>query len=396
MRSQEIINLTEQYSAKNYSPLPVVIERGKGVWVTDVDGNEYMDMLSSYSALNQGHRHPKIIKALQEQAEKLTITSRAFHNDKLGQMCKQIAQITGKDKVLPMNTGAEAVEVAVKAARRWAYQVKGVPRDEAEVIVCQNNFHGRTMLAVSMSTSESATKDYGPMITGINTIPYGDSEALESAITSNTAAFIVEPIQGEGGVVVPPDGYLKEVQQLCAEHNILFIADEIQTGLGRTGKMFACDWEGVTPDIYILGKALGGGVYPVSCIAADNEIMDVFEPGSHGSTFGGNPLAASVALASLDVIKSENLPDRAEELGKYFRGKLQEMQSSHVKEVRGKGLLIGMELNNIANNYCKELKEQGVLAKDTKDYVIRFAPPLTITKQEIDFALEKISLVFSN
>ncbi|ACB84733.1 ornithine--oxo-acid transaminase [Natranaerobius thermophilus] len=390
----QIVELTEKYSAHNYKPLPVVLSEGEGVWVKDVNGNYYLDMLASYSALNQGHRHPKIINALFEQAKKLTITSRAFHNDILGEFCQKVAETTSKDKALPMNTGAEAVETALKAARRWGYRKKKVDTDKAEIIACESNFHGRTMFPVSLSTSESATQDYGPMIPEIKKIPFGDLEALKGAIGPNTVGFLFEPIQGEGGVVIPPEGYLKKAFDICKENNVLFIADEIQTGLGRTGKLFACDWEGVQPDIYILGKALGGGVYPVSCIAADDEVMDVFEPGSHGSTFGGNPLACVVGKASLDVIMDEDLPARSKELGEYFYNKLAEINSPVIKEVRGKGLFIGMELTEPARPYCLSLKEQGILCKETRDYVIRFAPPLVIEKETLDEAIQTIKEIF--
>lgn len=394
-RSDEIIQLTEKYGAKNYHPLPIVISKAEGVWVEDPEGNKYLDMLSAYSAVNQGHRHPKIIQALKDQADLVTLTSRAFHNDKLGPWYEKVAQLTKKEMVLPMNTGAEAVETAIKAARRWAYDVKGVKEDQAEIIACEGNFHGRTMLAVSLSSEPEYKRGFGPLLPGIKLIPYGDIDALKEAITENTAAFLVEPIQGEAGIQIPPDGFLKEAYEVCKENHVLFIADEIQSGLGRSGKMFACDWEDVVPDIYILGKALGGGVFPISCVAANKEILGVFNPGSHGSTFGGNPLACAVSIAALDVIVEEKLVDRSLELGEYFLSKLKEIEHPHIKEVRGRGLFIGVELHVPARPYCEKLKEEGLLCKETHEHVIRFAPPLIITKDELDWALERIKRVFN-
>lgn len=391
--SKEIIEMTDKYGANNYKPLPVVISEAEGVWVKDPEGNQYMDMLSAYSALNQGHRHPKIIQALKEQADRVTLTSRAFHNDQLGPWYEKLCKITGKNMVLPMNTGAEAVESAIKVARRWAYDVKGVEEDKAEIIGCIGNFHGRTLLPVSLSSEKEYQRGFGPLIPGIKLIPYGDIEALKQAITPNTAAFIVEPIQGEAGIIVPPEGFLKAAQQVCKEQNVLLIADEIQTGLGRTGKMFACEWEDVVPDVYILGKALGGGVIPISAVVANSDILGVLNPGSHGSTFGGNPLACAVSIASLDVIEEEKLAERSLELGEYFKGELQKINSPVIKEVRGKGLLIGVELKEAARKYCEQLMEKGLLCKETHEYVIRFAPPLIITKEQIDWALERIKEV---
>ncbi len=393
--SSKIIEQTEKYGARNYNPLPIVVSEAEGVWVKDPEGNRYMDMLSAYSAVNQGHRHPRIIQALKNQADHVTLTSRAFHNDQLGPWYEKICQITGKEKALPMNTGAEAVETAIKAARRWAYDVKGVEEGKAEVIACIGNFHGRTMLAVSLSSEEEYKRGFGPMLPGIKLIPYGDVQALKEAITPHTAAFLLEPIQGEAGINIPPDGFLKEAYDLCKEENVLFIADEIQVGLGRTGKMFACDWEDVVPDIYILGKALGGGVFPISCIAANHDILDVFNPGSHGSTFGGNPLACAVSCEALDVIVDEQLADRSLQLGTYLREELGKINNPIIKEVRGKGLFIGMELNSEARPYCERLQEEGLLCKETHDTVIRFAPPLIISKEDLDWAIEKIKYVFS-
>jgi len=391
--SKEIIEMTDKYGANNYKPLPVVISEAEGVWVKDPEGNQYMDMLSAYSALNQGHRHPKIIQALKEQADRVTLTSRAFHNDQLGPWYEKLCKITGKNMVLPMNTGAEAVESAIKVARRWAYDVKGVEEDKAEIIGCIGNFHGRTLLPVSLSSEKEYQRGFGPLIPGIKLIPYGDIEALKQAITPNTAAFIVEPIQGEAGIIVPPEGFLKAALQVCKEQNVLLIADEIQTGLGRTGKMFACEWEDVVPDVYILGKALGGGVIPISAVVANSDILGVLNPGSHGSTFGGNPLACAVSIASLDVIEEEKLAERSLELGEYFKGELQKINSPVIKEVRGKGLFIGVELKEAARKYCEQLMEKGLLCKETHEYVIRFAPPLIITKEQIDWALERIKEV---
>jgi ornithine--oxo-acid transaminase len=394
-KSEQLIEQTERYGAHNYHPLPIVVSEAEGVWVKDPEGNRYMDMLSAYSAVNQGHRHPKIIEALKKQADRVTLTSRAFHNDQLGPWYEKVCRLTGKEMVLPMNTGAEAVETALKAARRWAYDVKGVADNQAEIIVCEGNFHGRTLAAVSLSSEAAYKRGFGPLLPGIKIIPYGDIEALKAAITPNTAAFLVEPIQGEAGIRIPPQGFLKAAYDVCKANNVLFIADEIQTGLGRTGKLFACDWEAVVPDMYILGKALGGGVFPISCVVANRDILSVFEPGSHGSTFGGNPLACAVSIAALDVIEEENLPARSLELGEYFLAKLQQIQNKDIKEIRGRGLFIGVELHGPARPYCEMLKEQGLLCKETHETVIRFAPPLIITKEELDWALERIEKVLS-
>lgn len=394
-KTQEIIKQTEQYGAPNYHPLPIVIAEAEGVWVKDPEGNKFMDMLSAYSAVNQGHRHPKIIQALKDQADRVTLTSRAFHNDMLAPWYEMICKVSGKEMALPMNTGAEAVETAVKAARRWAYNVKGVEENKAEIIACEGNFHGRTMTAVSLSSDPEYRKGFGPMLPGINIVPFGDLDALKNAITPNTAAFLIEPIQGEAGIIIPPPGFLKAARELCRENNVLFIADEIQAGLGRTGKMFACEWEDVNPDMYILGKALGGGVFPISCVVADNEILGVFNPGSHGSTFGGNPLACAVSIASIEVLQDEKLAERSQELGEYFMDQLKEISHPSIKEVRGRGLFIGMELNEAARPYCEELKELGLLCKETHDTVIRFAPPLIISKEDLDWALERIRKVFA-
>ncbi|USK34578.1 ornithine--oxo-acid transaminase [Bacillus sp. F19] len=395
-KSQELIQQTSQYGANNYHPLPIVISEAEGVWVRDPEGNQYMDMLSAYSAVNQGHRHPKIIQALKDQADKITLTSRAFHNDQLGSFYEAVAALTEKEMVLPMNTGAEAVETAIKAARRWAYDVKGVAEDQAEIIACIGNFHGRTMSAVSLSSEEEYKRGFGPMLPGIKLIPYGDIEALKSAITANTAAFLIEPIQGEAGIVIPPQGFLKQAAEMCRENNVIFIADEIQSGLGRSGKTFACDWEDVKPDMYILGKALGGGVFPISCVAAGKDILGVFNPGSHGSTFGGNPLACAVSVAALQVLEEEKLAERSLKLGAYFKEKLSEIKNPLIKEVRGRGLFIGVELTVPARPYCEKLKEEGLLCKETHETVIRFAPPLVISEEDLDWAIAKITRVLSN
>jgi len=393
--SEKIIQQTENYGANNYTPLPIVVHKAEGIWVEDPEGNRYMDLLSAYSAVNQGHCHPKIIAALKEQADQVTLTSRAFHNDQLGPWYEKICKLTNKDMALPMNTGAEAVETAIKAARRWAYDVKGVAENQAEIIACVDNFHGRTMAAVSLSSEPDNKRGYGPMLPGFKVIPFGDVEALKEAINENTAGFLFEPIQGEAGVNIPDDGFLKAAYDVCRENNVLVIADEIQAGLGRSGKMFACDWENVEPDMYILGKALGGGVFPISCVVANENILGVFGPGSHGSTFGGNPLACAVSVAALDVLIDEDLPNRSHELGTYFKNALKEIDNPIIKEVRGKGLFIGMELTEPARLYCEALMEKGLLCKETHENVIRFAPPLIIEKEELDWALDRIKEVLS-
>ena len=393
-KSEKIIELTNHYGAHNYVPLPIVVSEAEGIWVTDPEGNKYIDMLSAYSAVNQGHRHPKIIQALKHQADKVTLVSRAFHSDNLGEWYEKICKLAGKDKALPMNTGAEAVETALKAARRWAYDVKGIEPNQAEIIAFNGNFHGRTMAPVSLSSEAEYQRGYGPLLEGFRKVDFGNEAQLKEAINENTAAVLVEPIQGEARINIPPEGYLKTIRDLCDEHNILFIADEIQAGLGRSGKLFACDWDNVKPDVYILGKALGGGVLPISVVLADNEVLDVFTPGSHGSTFGGNPLACAVSIAALDVIIDENLPEHSNELGEYFKTELQKINHPAIKEVRGRGLFIGMELHESARPFCEALKEKGLICKETHDTVIRFAPPLIITKEEIDEALNRIRSVF--
>ncbi len=396
MKQQEYLTEVEQYSAHNYHPLPIVLSRGEGSWVWDVNGNKYLDCLAAYSAVNQGHRHPAIVAAAKAQLDRLTLTSRAFHNDCMGPFLHQLCDLAGYQKALPMNTGAEAVETAIKAVRRWAYRHKGVARDSAEIIVCSNNFHGRTTTIVSFSTEETYKADFGPFTPGFVTVPYGDVEALANAITPNTAAVLLEPLQGEGGVIVPPDGYLSDVAATCAANDVLLVADEIQTGLGRTGKMFCCEWEGVRPDVLLLGKALGGGVYPVSAMLADATVMDVFQPGDHGSTFGGNPLAAAVGMASLDVLVDEHLPQRAAELGAWFMEQLRQLESPHVQEVRGRGLMIGVEIkteSGTARPVCEALQTRGILAQETHEQVVRFAPPLTVERSDLEWALEEIEQV---
>ena len=398
MKSTEYIELEERHGAHNYHPLDVILSRGEGVWVYDIDGKQYLDCLSSYSALNQGHVHPKILAALQEQAKKLTLTSRAFRNDQLPLFYKELSDMTGYEMSLPMNSGAEAVETAIKLARKWAYRVKGIPRYHAEIIAFENNFHGRTVSIISFSTEPQYRDDFGPFTPGIKVIPYGDAHALAKAITPHTAAVLVEPIQGEAGVIIPPVGFLKSVREICSNNKVLFIADEIQTGLGRTGKMFACDHESVRPDIITLGKALSGGFYPVSAVVADEEILGLFQPGEHGSTFGGNPLGTAVARAALRVIKDEKMIENAAMVGEYFMDQLVEISSPHVKEVRGKGLLIGVELNlkaGGARRFCEALMHLNILAKETHENVLRFAPPLIIDQKTIDWALPRIREVLT-
>lgn len=393
MNSQYYIDLANKYSAHNYHPLDVVIERGKGVWVYDVDGKKYLDCLAAYSAVNQGHGHPAIMAAVVAQMERIPLTSRAFRNDQMGPFLQELCDLTGYEMALPMNTGAEAVETAVKAARKWGYKVKKVARDQAEIIVCDGNFHGRTTTIVGFSSEAQYREDFGPFTPGFASVPYGDAAALEAAITPNTVAFLFEPIQGEGGVILPPDGYLQAAYDVCQRHNILFVADEIQTGLGRTGKLFACDHEGVRPDMVIIGKALGGGFYPVSAVLADQPVLGLFQPGDHGSTFGGNPLGAAVARAALKVLVNEGLIGRSAELGEYFKGRLQRIESPNIKEVRGRGLFIGVELHVPARHFCEALRDRGMLCKETHKKVIRFAPPLVITKEEIDWAMSQIEPV---
>ncbi|HQO96568.1 MAG TPA: ornithine--oxo-acid transaminase [Anaerolineaceae bacterium] len=390
MNTQDYIQLEERYGAHNYHPLDVVLNRGEGVWVWDVDGKKYLDCLSAYSALNQGHVHPRILAAMQEQAQKITLTSRAFRNDQLPLFYQEISELTGYEMCLPMNSGAEAVETAIKLARKWGYVIKGIPRHKAEIIVADNNFHGRTTTIISFSSEPLYKDDFGPFTPGFVPVPYGNAEALQSAITANTAAVMIEPIQGEAGVIIPPAGYLKRIREICQQNNVLLIADEIQTGLGRTGKLFACNHEDVRADMVIIGKALSGGFYPVSAVLADQAILGLFKPGEHGSTFGGNPLAAAIARAALKVLVDERLVENSAAMGEYFIEQLAEIPSRHIREVRGKGLLIGVELKpeaRGARRFCEALQQGGILAKETHEHVIRFAPPLIISKETIDWAL---------
>ena len=396
LNTQSFIDLENEFGAHNYEPLDIVLARGQGVWVWDVDGNKYLDMLASYSALNQGHCHPRILTALIEQAKKLTLVSRAFRSDQLGPFYKEICEMTHSHSVLPMNSGAEAIETALKAARKWGYQIKEIPDDMAEIIVCANNFHGRTITIVGFSTEKQYKEGFGPFTPGFITIPFGDADALEWAITPNTVAFLVEPIQGEGGIIVPPSGYLKKVREICDRHNVLLILDEIQTGLGRTGKLFAEEHEGIESDLTLIGKALSGGFYPISAVLSNKEALSIFQPGDHGSTFGGNPLACAVAREALRVIEEENLIEKSLFMGHYLKESIRNILSPYVKEVRGMGLLIGVELKKSAGGarkFCEALMGKGILCKETHKHVIRFAPPLTITKEELDWALERIESV---
>lgn len=396
MKTKDFVEMEERYSAHNYHPLDVVIQRAEGVWVYDVEGNRYLDCLSAYSAVNQGHIHPRIVKALIEQAGKVTLTSRAFRNDQFGLFCKELCELTGYEMTLLMNSGAEAVETAVKTARKWGYVKKGVEKDKAEIIVCEDNFHGRTTTIISFSTEPQYREDFGPYTPGFKFIPYGDAEALRKAITPNTVGFLVEPIQGESGVKFPPEGYLKKAAEICKQNNVLLLSDEIQSGLGRAGTLFAADYEGVRADVVIIGKALGGGFYPISGVLASREILSVFRPGDHGSTFGGNPLACAVAREALRVIVEERLVEKSAELGNYFLNKVREIPSRHVKQVRGRGLFIGIDLKpeaGGARKFCEALKDRGMLCKETHEHVIRLAPPLVITQEEIDWACDQLRAV---
>lgn len=398
MKTSEYINLENKYGASNYKPLDVVLTRGEGVWVWDVDGNKYLDCLAAYSAVNQGHCHPKILEAMMDQAKNLTLTSRAFRNDQLPLLYKELCELTNSNKVLPMNSGAEAVETVIKTVRKWGYKIKGVPEDQAEIIVCENNFHGRTITIVGFSTDENSRAGFGPFTPGFKIIPFGDAKALEAAITPNTVGFMVEPIQGEAGVIIPPAGYLKEAKAICETHNVVLILDEIQTGLGRTGKILAEEHDGIEADLTLIGKALSGGFYPVSAVLSNTEVMGVLQPGEHGSTFGGNPLACAVARTALKVLIEEGMIENAVEMGDYFLSQLKGIKSPYIKDVRGKGLMIGMELfpeAGGARRFCIKLMEKRLLCKETHDNIIRFAPPLIITKDEIDWALDKIEPVLA-
>ena len=393
--SDYYIALSEQYGAHNYQPLDVVIHKAKGVWVWDVEGNRYLDCLSAYSAVNQGHAHPQILGAAREQMERVTLTSRAFRNDQLGPFLKELCTLTSYDRALPMNTGAEAVETAIKVSRKWGYRSKEVEEGEAEIIVCEGNFHGRTTTIVGFSSQHKYRQDFGPFTPGFVMIPFGDAEALEAAITPNTVGFLVEPIQGEGGVNVPPEGYLKAAAEICNQHDVLLMTDEIQTGLGRTGRLFASEHEEVRPDVMIIGKALSGGVYPVSAVLAGEDVLGLIGPGDHGSTFGGNPLGAAIARAALRVLVEEELMERARFLGDYFKGRLRRIESEWIEDVRGKGLLIGMELRVPGRRFAEALLARGILVKETHETVLRFAPPLVIEKEEIDWAMERIEDVLT-
>jgi ornithine--oxo-acid transaminase len=398
LKTRDYIALEDRYGAHNYHPLDVVIQRAEGVWLWDVEGNKYLDFLAAYSAVNQGHCHPKILEALLEQARAVTLTSRAFRNDQLGLFYKELCELAGFDKFLPMNTGAEAVETALKTARKWAWQVKGVPDGQSEVLVFANNFHGRTITIVSFSSEADYRAGFGPFTPGFRILPYGDAEAVAAAMHPNVAAVLVEPIQGEAGIVIPPTGYLSRLREITTEHNALLICDEIQSGLGRTGKMFCYEHEGVRPDIVIVGKALSGGFYPVSGILADDPVMDVFKPGQHGSTYGGNPMAAAVGRAALRALVEERMVENSAALGPYFLERLQGIRSPHIREIRGKGLWIAIELHREAGGarrFCEALQKEGLLCKETHDHVLRIAPPLIIQKEEIDWAVERLERVLT-
>ncbi|MBC2734497.1 MAG: ornithine--oxo-acid transaminase [Desulfobacteraceae bacterium] len=396
MKSQAYIDLENRYGAHNYKPLDVVLTRGEGIWVWDVDGNRYMDCLSAYSAVNQGHCHPAIMQTMVDQARLLTLTSRAFRNDQLGLLYKEVCELTHSHKMLPMNSGAEAVETVIKAVRKWGYKVKGIPDDQAEIIVCSNNFHGRTITIVGFSTDPGSREGFGPFTPGFKIVPFGDADALEKAITPHTVGFLVEPIQGEAGVIIPPEGYLREAKRLCEQHNVVLILDEIQTGLGRTGKLLAEEHEGIEADLTLVGKALSGGFYPVSAVLSNKEVMDVLRPGEHGSTFGGNPLACAIARTALRVLVEEGMIENAATLGHYFIDALRSLKDPKIKEIRGKGLMIGIEFHpevGGARQYSEKLMAEGMLCKETHDHIIRIAPPLVITRDDIDWALERIAKV---
>ena len=398
MKTKQFIQLEDQYGAKNYKPLDVVLNRGKGIWVWDVEGNKYLDCLSAYSAVNQGHCHPKIKQAMMEQADKLTLTSRAFRNDQLPLLYRELCELTDSHKVLPMNSGAEAVETVIKCARKWGYESRGVAQGKAQVIVCENNFHGRTLSIIGFSTDENARENFGPFTPGFTTIPFGDADALEKAITPDTVAFLVEPVQGEAGVIIPPEGYLKKVREICTRKNILMILDEIQTGLGRTGKLLAEEHEGVQADLTLIGKALSGGFYPVSAVLSNEAVLGLLQPGQHGSTFGGNPMACAVARMALKVLIEEDMVENAAKMGAYFLDELKKIKHQAIKEIRGIGLMIAVELHDGtpggARAICEDLAQMGILCKETHTYTIRFAPPLIIKKEEIDWAVEKIARAF--
>lgn len=397
MDTKDFVVLEDLYGPRLYHPLDVVITKAKGIWVWDIEGKKYLDFLSAYSAVNHGHCHPRLVKALETQAKRLTLTSRAFRNDQWPFLAKELCELTGYEMVLPMNSGAEAIEVAIKAARKWAYQKKGIPQDRAEIIACSNNFHGRTITVISFSTEPLYRNDFGPFTPGFVIVPYGDFDALEATINPNTAAFLVEPIQAEAGINMPPEGYLKRAKKICEKNNILFMADEIQTGLGRTGKLFCCEYEEVKPDVLVIGKSLGGGCYAISAVLSPREILGLFRPGEHGSTFGANPLACAVARESIRVLQEESMVENAAIHGKYFLEKLKSIKSRHIKEIRGKGLLIGIELKpeaGGARRFCEALKEEELLCKETHENVIRFAPPLVINQKELNWAFKRVKQVF--
>ena len=398
MDSKQYIQMEEELGAHNYKPLDVVLTRGEGVWVWDVEGNKYLDFLAAYSAVNQGHCHPKIKQTMLEQVQKLTLTSRAFRNDQLGPLYKELCELTRSHKVLPMNSGAEAVETVIKAVRKWGYKVKGVPEDQAEIIVCENNFHGRTIAIIGFSTEEQYRDGFGPFAPGFKIIPFGDASAFEKAISPNTVAFLLEPIQGEAGIIIPPDGYLREVRSICNDHNVILILDEIQTALGRTGKLLAEEHDGIESDVTVIGKALSGGFYPISAVLSNSEVLGVFMPGDHGSTFGGNPLACAVARTALKVLIEEGMIENAAAMGDYLQSQLRKIKSDSIKEVRGRGLMIGVELRaeaGGARRFCEKLMKKGLLCKETHEHIIRFAPPLVITREQIDWAMERIEPVLS-
>ena len=398
MKTQDYIQLENQYGARNYKPLDVVLTRGQGIWVWDVEGNKYLDFLASYSAVNQGHCHPRISAVVKEQLDRLTLTSRAFRNDQLGLLYKELCELTNSHMVLPMNSGAEAVESCIKAVRKWGYKEKGIPAGQAEIIVCANNFHGRTITIVGFSTEEQYRDGYAPFTPGFKIIPFGDAEALEAAITPHTVAFLLEPIQGEAGIIVPPDGYLRAVRRICTEHDIAMITDEIQTGLGRTGKLLAEEHEGVEADLTLIGKALSGGFYPVSAVLSNKEVLGVFQPGDHGSTFGGNPLACATARMAMKVLVDEGMVENSAQMGDYLMTKLRTIQSPYIKDVRGKGLFVGVELHpeaGGARRFCEAMMDRGLLCKETHEHVIRFAPPLVIQKEDLDWAFERIENVLT-
>lgn len=400
MHTNDYLAIEDELGAHNYKPLEVILARGEGIWVWDTDGKRYLDCLSAYSAVNQGHCHPKIREAMFSQAERLTLTSRAFHNDQLALFYEEVCMLTNSHKVLPMNSGAEAVESAIKVVRKWGYEVKGIPDNQAEIIVCSNNFHGRTITIVGFSTDETARTGFGPFSVGFKVIPFGDADALEQAITPNTAGFLVEPIQGEAGVIIPPSGYLVKAREICSRHNVILILDEIQTGLGRTGKLLAEEHEGIEADLTLVGKALSGGFYPVSAVLSNSEVLGVLQPGQHGSTFGGNPMACAIARAALKVLIDEGMIDNAASVGAYFIERLQEeVTAHHIKDIRGRGLMLAVQFQSDvggARRYCEQLRDVGILCKETHTDTLRFAPPLVMKKEDVDWAMQKITPILNS